>query len=59
MIPGIDIVGPLPDALQDTVAFPAVIMMGAKEVEAAKVLINFLRSPEAVTMIKAMGMRPG
>jgi hypothetical protein len=36
-----------------------VIMVGAKEVEASKLLINFLRSPEATAVIKAMGMRAG
>jgi len=58
-VAGIDVVGPLPDALQDTVAFPAAIMTGAKETDASNALISFLRSPEAVTMIKALGMQPG
>ena len=30
VVSGIDVVGPLPDELQDTVAYPAAIMTGAK-----------------------------
>ncbi len=56
VVAGIDIVGPLPGDLQDTVAFPAVIMASAKDAEASKALVNFLRTPEATAVIKAMGM---
>jgi len=59
VVPGIDIVGPLPGDLQDTVAFPAVVMASAKDAEASKALVNFLRTPEATVVIKAMGMEPG
>ena len=57
-VAGIDLVGPLPGDLQATTVFSAAIMTGAKEVEAAKALINFLRTPEAVALIKAKGMEP-
>jgi molybdate transport system substrate-binding protein len=57
-VAGIEIVGPLPGDLQHTMVFSAAIMTGAKEVEAAKALINFLRTPEAVAVIKAKGMEP-
>ena len=59
MVAGIDIVGSLPGDLQDTVAYPATLMTGASDAEAAKALVNFLRTPEAMTVIKAMGMEPG
>ena len=59
VVPGIDIVGPLPDELQDTVAFPAAVMASAKDAEASQALVNFLRTPEAKAVIKAMGMEPG
>jgi molybdate transport system substrate-binding protein len=59
VVPGIDIVGPLPYELQDTVAYPAAIMANAKDAEASKALVNFLRTPEAAVLIKAMGMEPG
>ena len=55
---GIDIVGPLPGDLQDTVVFAAVIMGSTRDAEASKALVNFLRTPEAATAIKAQSMDP-
>ncbi len=57
-VPGIEIVGPLPGDLQGTFVFSAAIMAGAKEVKAAKALVEFLRTPEARAVIKAKGMDP-
>jgi molybdate transport system substrate-binding protein len=58
-VPGIEIVGPLPGDLQDTTVFSGAIMGGARDGEASRALINFLRSPEAAAVIKAKGMEPG
>ncbi len=58
-VAGIDIVGPLPGDLQDTIVFTAAIMAGAKDAAASKALVNFLRTPEAAAVIKAKGMEPG
>ena len=58
-IPGIDIIGPLPDDIQLAGNVnSAAIMAGAKDVAAAKALIDFLRTPEAVAVIKAKSMAP-
>ena len=57
-VAGIEIVGPLPGDLQDTVIFSAAIMTGAKDAALAKSLVDFLRTPEAVAAIKAQGMEP-
>ena len=57
-VAGIEIVGPLPGDLQNTVVFSAVIMVGAKDAAASKALVDFLRTPEAATVIKAKGMEP-
>jgi molybdate transport system substrate-binding protein len=57
-VAGIDLVGPLPGDLQNTIVFSAAIMSGAKDATAAKALVNFLRTPEAVAVIKAKGMEP-
>jgi molybdate transport system substrate-binding protein len=56
--PGIELVGPLPGDLQETLVFSAAIMAGAKNAEAAKELVNFLRTPEATVVVKAKGMDP-
>jgi molybdate transport system substrate-binding protein len=58
VVAGIDIVGPLPGDLQDTVVFQAAIMTSAKDAEASKALVNFLHTPEVAKVIKAMGMEP-
>lgn len=57
-IPGIEIVGPLPEDLQHATVTSAAIMAGAKDMSAAKALIDFLRTPEAAMVIKAKGMAP-
>lgn len=55
---GIELVGPLPGDLQDTIVFMAAIMASAKQTEGGKALIDFLRTQEAVAVIKAKGMEP-
>ena len=55
-IAGIEIVGPLPGDLQDTNVFAAAIMASARNAEASKALVSFLRTPEAAAVIKAKGM---
>ena len=58
-VAGIEIVGPLPGDLQHTIVFSAAIMTGAKDIAAAKALVDFLRTPESAKVIKAKGMEPG
>ncbi|MBS1211346.1 MAG: molybdate transporter, periplasmic molybdate-binding protein, partial [Proteobacteria bacterium] len=57
-IPGIEIVGPLPGDLQDTLVFVAAIMANGNQTEAGKTFVDFLRTPEAAAVIKAKGMDP-
>ena len=57
-VAGIELVGLLPDDLQNAVVFAAAIMAGANDIEASKALVNFLRTPEAAAVIKAKGMEP-
>src|SRR2546426_2190119 len=57
-VAGIDIVGPLPGDLQNTIVFAAAVMASAKDAEAANALVNFLRTPEAAAVTKAKGMEP-
>jgi molybdate transport system substrate-binding protein len=58
-VAGIELVGPLPGDLQDTIVFMAAIMTGAKDAAAAKALVDFLRTPESAKVLKAKGMEPG
>lgn len=55
---GIEIIGPLPADLQDAVVFAAAIMAGARNIEAAKALVDFMRTPEATAALRAQSMDP-
>jgi molybdate transport system substrate-binding protein len=57
-VSGIDIVGPFPKDLEGAFMFSAGVAMEAKEADASKALINFLRTREAAAAIKAKGMAP-
>ena len=58
VVPGVEVVGPLPDDLQGKFLFSAAVIAGTRDVKAAKALIEFLRTPEAKAVIKAKGMDP-
>jgi molybdate transport system substrate-binding protein len=57
--PGLDLVGPFPADVQQTVVFTSAVAADAKEPEAAKAFITFLQTPAATAVIKTMGMTPG
>ena len=57
-VEGIDIIGPLPDALQKITVFSAGVASVSKEPDAAKALIKFLTSPQARPEIVKSGMDP-
>ena len=57
-IAGIDYIGPLPPEVQQTTFFSAGIVVGAKEPEAARVLIKFFTSPTAAPTISKSGLEP-
>src|SRR3954468_21397205 len=56
--PGLDVVGPFPAELQENVVFTAAVASETKDSTAAKALIEYLKSPAAVTIIKSKGMIP-
>src|SRR6476619_2364139 len=56
--PGLDVVGPFPEELQENVVFTAAVASGSKEAVAARALIEYLKGPEAVAIIKSKGMNP-
>ena len=57
--PRLDVVGPLPAAVQRELVYKAGIATNSKEPEAAKAFVTYLRSPAATAVIKAKGMSPG
>ncbi|MGH6770651.1 MAG: substrate-binding domain-containing protein [Xanthobacteraceae bacterium] len=58
MEPGVELVGPIPDALQNWVTFTAGVNADSKEAAAAQALIRYLTAPAAYAAIKAKGMQP-
>jgi molybdate transport system substrate-binding protein len=55
-VPGIDIVGPLPDGIQSVSVFTVGASTGAKDAEAAKALVQFLATPQAAAVIRSKGL---
>ena len=56
--PGVDLVGPLPPGIQSYITFTAGISSRTMVSDAARRLIQFLREPRAIAVIKAQGMEP-
>jgi molybdate transport system substrate-binding protein len=54
--PGVQLVGPFPDEVQNYVTFAAGIAVDSKNAEAGQALIRFLKSPEVAPILKAKGM---
>jgi molybdate transport system substrate-binding protein len=55
---GIDIVGPLPDDVQQITTFAAGLRASANSPSAARALVKFLTAPEAAPIIRKKGMEP-
>ena len=58
-VTGVALGGELPSNIMPPTVIHAFLVSGAKNAEAAKVFLNFLRSPEASKIIEAKGMKPG
>src|SRR5882757_7765392 len=57
--PGVELAGPFPAELQQELVFTAAVAADSKEADAAKALIDYLKTPAAIAAIKAAGMNPG
>ena len=57
-VPGVEVVGPLPGDMAFTVVYAAGVQSGAPNADAAKALVQFLKSPAAQTVFKAQGYDP-
>jgi molybdate transport system substrate-binding protein len=57
--PRLEIVGPFPREVQREVVYVAGISRNAKQPEAGKAFLDFVRSPAGTAVIKARGLQPG
>jgi|SRR6185312_4229325 len=57
-VPGIDIIGPLPDGIQAVSVFSLGTHTAGKDADAIKALGHFLRTPAAAAVLKQMGLQP-
>ena len=55
---GIDVVGPLPPAIQILTTFSAGVCPGAKQADAARAMLEFMHSPLADAAKRKQGMEP-
>jgi molybdate transport system substrate-binding protein len=57
--PKVDLVGPLPAAIQNSTQFTGGMLIASKERDAATAFIRFLASPTATSILKSKGVEPG
>ena len=57
-VPGVDLVGPIPEELQTKIGFAAGLSASAKERAAAQALIRFLTAPAAAATLRTNGVEP-
>jgi len=57
-VPGVELVGPIPQALQTWIGFTAGVASGAREPAAARELIRFFTAPAAAPILRATGVEP-
>jgi molybdate transport system substrate-binding protein len=57
-LPGVELVGPLPGDLQNTLVFAAAILTAAEDRVAANKFIAFMRTSDAMSTIAAHGLEP-
>ena len=58
-VPGLVALGPLPASIQNFTIYAVGLHAAAPSPDAAKALVNHLRTPEAASAIRKMGMEPG
>jgi molybdate transport system substrate-binding protein len=57
-VPSVELVGPLPAAIQNYTVFSAAVIAGSTRPGVARAFIGFISSPEAREVLKATGFKP-
>jgi len=56
--PGVELVGPLPPEIKITTSFAGAVSANSTSPDTALALLKFLRSEEAIKVIRSQGMMP-
>jgi molybdate transport system substrate-binding protein len=56
--PRVELLGPLPTAIQDYTKYAAGVVAAGKQPDAGKALITFITSPSALAVMKMRGFEP-
>ena len=59
LAPGVELAGPLPGDLQQDLVFVGAISTDSKNADAARAFLDYLRTPDAVSVFKAKGVTRG
>jgi molybdate transport system substrate-binding protein len=57
--PGVELAGPFPAELQNDLVFTGAVAADSKNADAAKALLDFLKTPDAAAALEAKGLTPG
>jgi molybdate transport system substrate-binding protein len=58
-VKGAELLGPLPDELQNIIVYAAGIGIASKQPDGARAFVSFLATPDVICVMRAMGMEPG
>lgn len=58
VVPGVDVVGPLPPEIQTVATFSAGLLATSEQVEKARTLLHFLASPAIAPVLRRAGLEP-
>jgi molybdate transport system substrate-binding protein len=59
LAPGVELAGPFPGDLQQDLVFVGAVSTDSKNADAAKAFLDYLKTPDAVSVFKARGVTPG
>jgi molybdate transport system substrate-binding protein len=59
LAPGVELAGPFPGDLQQELVFVGAPAADSKDAASAKAFLDYLKTPEAVSVFKAKGVTPG
>ena len=59
LAPGVELAGPFPSDLQQDLVFVGAVSTDSKNANAAKAFLDYLKTPDAVSVFKARGVTPG